>query len=318
MDSIDEVFKFIMKNERTIVYGNLGRKYYIIYDYIIRNYPTFEIIIDSKYYNLFSKEHIHVNSQVSTKCDLFIYIEPEPVSLIIQPELASRVVVFTSHLCSKFLNYSYWAFASYIHLNNSIDDEIQKTKKLISLQQPSRYFNKIDKLFKYRLDFDEIRLVSVNTSANASTNDIVLIPGNIYPSLEKKTVIIADLTHSISAGAIYIYLLDIIDFLKENINMIEYWFICFPVTHNVEYINVINTTINKLFCRDFKYSNISLPQTILIYPFYKTGTVNRCEPCETKRFCNLNYVAPMNYCEAYSVAIVHNLEPLTNSIYFVT
>lgn len=317
MDSLKNVFDFILKNEKTVVYGNLGRKYYLIYDYILKELPTFEVIMESKYYKLFSKDHIHVNVQTSSKCDLYIYIEPDPDILIIHPELASKVVIFTSHLLPRFLNQSYWAPAAYFHLNKSIQMEINKIKDLNALQQTSRYFDKLDKVFKYRLDFNNVKTVSVNTGISAAINDIILIPGNPFPIFTEKTVVIADLTQATSGCSIYLYLLDIIDFLKENIDMIEYWFICFPNHHNVAFQNIVNNNLDELFCKNFKYSNISMSDLISINPFFKIGTINRSKACDKKLFCHLSYVAPTNDFEAYSISTLLNLEPLTYNIYLV-
>lgn len=317
MNSIKNVFNFINKNERTIVYGNLGRKYHMIYDYIIKELPTFEVIVESKYYKLFSKDHIHVSSHSIEKCDLYIFIEPEPETLIIHPELASKVVIFTSHLLLKFLNNSFWAFATYFHFNKSKETEINATKRLLELQQPSRYLNKLEKIFKYKLDFDEVKTVSVNTGDTASMNDIVLIPGNALPVLNRKTVVIADITQVTTSGGMYVYLLDIIDFMKENIEMIEYWFICFP-NHNIEkFDHIVNKNLDKLFCMNFKYSNVSLPNLILIYPFNKVGTINRCKPCVKKKFCQLTYIAPENDTEAFNASTLFNLELLVNNLYII-
>lgn len=318
MNSIKNLFDFIMKNERTIVYGNLGRKYHLIYEYILKELPTFEVIVESKYYQLFSRSHIHVTSQSTEKCDLYIFIEPEPESLIIHPELASKVVIFTSHLLSKFLNNSFWAFATYFHFNKSKETEINATKRLLDLQQTSRYLNKLDKIFKYRLDFDEVVTVSVSTGITASANDIILIPGNALPVLSQKSVIIADLTQVTTGGGMFVYLLDIIDFIKENIDQTEYWFVCFPNHSNEKFDYIINRNLDKLFCMNFKYSNVSLPDSILMYPFNKVGTINRYKPCVKKKFCHLNYIAPENDIEAFSASTLLNLEPLVKNLYIAT
>lgn len=315
MESIDDLFKFILKNERTLVYGNLGRNYQLIYEYIIKNLPTFEIIINSKYYNLLSKEHIHVNTETNSKCDIYIFIEPEPNSIITQPDMALRVVVFASHLSINTLRGITWARVSYFHLHNPINTEIENTKKLISLKQNTIYMNKLDKIFKYKLNFDEVRTVSVNIGFNASINDIILIPGNVYPKLYKKTVIIADLTQATSAGAIYTYLLDIIDFLKDNIDMIEFWQVCFPQEYQSSFEYMIKNNIDKLFCIKFKYTNVSFYNIILIYPFYNVGTINRTKSCEFKKFCHFNYIAPAADDKAYSTATYYNLILLTHDIY---
>lgn len=319
MNSIQDLFQFIMRNERTIVYGNLGRKYHMIYDYIIKELPTFEVIVESKYYNLLSKDHIHVSSQSVEKCDMYIFIEPEPESLIIHPELASKVVVFTSHLLSKFLNNSFWAFATYFHFNKSKEEEINATKKLLELQQTSRYLNKLDKVFKHRIDFDNVITVTSNTGMTPSSQDYILVPGgSAIPILNRMTVIIADLTQVTTSGGMYVYLLDIIDFIKENINMVEYWFVCFP-NHNYEKFDyIINKNLDKLFCMNFKYSNVSLPNLILLYPFNKVGTINRCKPCVQKKFCHLNYISPKRDLEAFSASTLLNLEPLVKNLYIVT
>ncbi|GFT52037.1 uncharacterized protein NPIL_204311 [Nephila pilipes] len=311
MKTIDELFEFIFENDKTVVYGNLGRQPHVLFEYLIRNYPTFEIHVFSDYYHLPSASNIQVNRDFYGKCDLLIFIEPPPNMIVSPPKEAARIVVFTSHLLLTEMS-SPSVYVSFFNVPN-IRNEILNVKSVLSLQENSVQAMRGDVL-KNQINYFNVKTIGVNFPVC----DINIVPGKPTNPLEYKTFVIADLTNTTSPLNLLVYLWDIFDYLKDNIDKIERWLICFPEKRIKRYEQFVQECINKLFCKTFMHGNVINSAELLgLTPFYKSGVFDKSHSCENKYFCRLKYVAPTNETEAFKTCIAHNLNPLNGQLYLV-
>ncbi|GFX47226.1 uncharacterized protein TNCV_148371 [Trichonephila clavipes] len=311
MKTIDDLFNFILDNDKTVVYGNLGRQPHVLFEYLIKNFPTFEIHVFSNYYQLPSTSNIQVNRDFHGKCDLLILIEPYANMVVSLPKEAARMVVFTSHLLlTEMLSPS--AYVSFFNTPN-IRDELLNVKLVLSLQENSIQAMRGD-ILKNQINYFNVKTIGVNFPVC----DISIIPGKPTNPLEYKTFVIADLTNTTSPLHLLVHLWDILDYLKENIDKIEKWLICFPEKRIKRYEIFVQDCINKLFCKTFKHGNVTnCAELLALTPFYKSGVLDKNHSCNDKYFCRLKYVAPANETEAFKTCIVHNLQSLNEQLYLI-
>lgn len=307
MKTLDDLFNFVFTHDKTIVYGNLGRKPLVLYDYITKNYPTFDIQVFSKHYHFPPTQHIKTNPKEIEKCDLLIYLEPPPRISISTLDRVARIVVFTSHL---YLDGDSCAYVSYYQTSN-IHQEMLFHKRVLNLQECSVEASKGD-LLKTQYDYFNIKTVGINNplcDINIGKNTL---------ALDSKSFLIVDLTNTTSSLHLFVSLWDVMDYLKENLDMIEKWIICFPEKKMRQYQTFIQECRNKLICKQFKYGNITSKAWLFaLTPFYQSISVDVDSLCSVKKFCNLKYVTPKNENEAYTCALKHHLIPLTGHVFLI-
>lgn len=306
---MDDVFKFVLEHDKTIVYGNLGRRPLLIYDYLSKNFPTFDVQVFSNYYHFPSTHHIKTNGDSIEKCDLLVYVEPSPQQTIKTHDRAARVVVFTSHLNLKD---AHGAIYSY-YQTEDLHKEILNNKRILNMQECSVEASKGD-ILKTQYDYFNIKTIGVNHPIC----DVSINHGKPTLALDSKTFLVVDLTNTISSMHLFLSLWDVLDYMKDNIDMIEKWIICFPVKRMRQYQHFVQECRNALICKNFKYGNVtSKAQIFPLTPFYQTITVNIDSNCRIKKFCNLKYIAPKTEEEAYACSIKYNLTHLAGQIYLI-
>lgn len=312
MNTLDELFNFIMENDKTVVYGNLGRYTHILFDYIMKSFPTFQIQVFSNYYYVPSTPTIKSNSDTIDKCDLLIYIEPTPNMTIMSYKEAARIVVFSSHLLLTDSNNP----STYISFFYSPDirKNITKNRRILNMQGCSVQATRGDVL-KTQYDFFEIKTIGVNYPVC----DININPGKPTLSLTAKTFIIVDMTNTTSSLHLLLSLWDVLDYLQDNIEMLEKWIICFPEKKMKHYHTFVQECRNKLACKNIRLGNVTNKAELLaLTPFYLITTINvDANTSEVKKFCNLDYITPKNDIEAFKSSIKFNITPLAGHIYIV-
>lgn len=310
MNNLDDVFKFILQHDKTIVYGNLGRRPLLLFDYLSKHFPTFDIQVFSNFYHFPSTHHIKTNSDSIGKCDLLVYLEPSPQIPILSQDNVARVVAFTSHLNLK--NTESGEFVSY-YQTSDIHKEILNNKRVLNLQECS-VEAKNGNVLKTQHDYFNIKTIGVNHSIC----DINVNPSKPTLALDSKTFLIVDLTNTSSSIHLFVSLWDVLDYLRDNIDMIEKWIICFPEKRMRRYHNFVQECRNKLICKKFIYGNVtSKAQLFPLTPFYQTIAVDIDSNCKIKRFCNLKYITPKDDEEAYTCAIKYNLTHVAGQIYLI-
>lgn len=307
MNTLDDVFNFVFAHDKTIVYGNLGRKPLILSDYITKNYPTFDVQVFSKYYYFPSSQRIKTNEKEIGKCDLLIYLEPPKQMSMLTLDRVARIVVFTSHLN---FNGDSCEYISY-YQTPDIHKEMLNNKRLLNMQECSVEASKGD-LLKTQYDYFNIKTIGVNhplCDINIGKNTL---------ALDSKSFLIVDLTNTTSSLHLLVSLWDVMDYLKDNLDMIEKWIICFPEKRMRQYHAFVQECRNKLMCKQFKYGNVtSKARLFSLTPFYQSMIVDIDSPCIVKKFCNLKYITPANENDAYTCSLKHQLTPLAGHVYLI-
>lgn len=303
MKTIEALFEFILNNDLTVVYGNLGRKSILVFDYLVKHLPTFEIRIKSKIYPFPTTRQI--KNEENGKCDLLIYMEPDPDTVAILPPGVSRMVIFTSHLLLSHVT-QHPIYVSYHHTDSNIREEIIKTKNILALQDSSVQSGKD---LKNQINFLEVKTVGVNNCDVNIHNHVVI---------SRKTFFIVDVSSTTSLLQLFLHVLDIIDYLKDNIDMVERWLICFPDNKIRRYEHFVQECINQLFCRQFQFGNVTCNAELLaLSPFYKSGIIDNKFDCDVKYFCKLKYISPSTDTDAFQACIKYNLKPLTPQLFSI-
>lgn len=309
MNTLDSLFDFIFKNDKTVVYGNLGRNSLVLYDYITKEMPTLAIQVFSNYYYFPNTHTIKTNADSIEKCDLLIYIEPPKNFEIISHKHVARIVLFTSHLLLQDSPATYVSFYYTPDLRKSINNN----KHIFKLQLCSLETSRGDVL-KSQFDYYETKTIGVNFPVC----DININQGKPTPPLDKKTLLICDLTNTISPLNSYVYLWDILDYIKDNIDMIEKWVICFPERRMKQYHQFVQDVRNKFMCKNIKIGNVVNKNDMLaLTPFYQISKIDINASCEVKKFCNLKYITPKNDTEAFMCSIKYNLTPFAGHAYLI-
>lgn len=299
MDSIQDLFKFVMNHYRTVVFGNLGRYPNIIYD-ALQSIPQLNVSVQSPYYTFPTKEHhirvLHPHDIVE-ECDLLVYLEPPSYQTVLKHPMARRMVIFTSHLTFK-LNES-WDYVSYFH---GPDNLISLTKELLALQ-----------------DFP-VQANNPNVVESPKQNPRkAIIKGRTYKEpLESDTYFIVDLTeHKKDVLAMYLDCLDAFDFLIEHISLIDRFALCFPLSHSKQsFDNFKQKSLDRLFCQTFAGGNVTSLQAILhLLPYYQSGTIDRKFNVASTTFGGLPVVIPQTVQDACKAAIVYNLKPIVKNVF---
>lgn len=311
MKTLNDLFSFIFQHDKTVVYGNLGRQPWELYNYIKTHYPTFDVQVYSKYYPFQPTHRIKTNGDTIEKCDLLIYLEPAPNMVLLSHKQAARMVVFTSHLLVTDVS-SPSAYVSFWFSPDPTKD-VLANKRILSMQDCSVQASRGD-LLKTQYDSFNIQTVGVDYPVC----DTSIYPGKPSLALNSKTFVIADLTNTTSTLQLYLYLWEILDYLKINIDMIEKWVICFPEKRMKQYHQFIQECRNKLLCKTFQYGNVTNKAHLVgLTPFYQHVSTEVNTVCETKQFCRLNYIMPKSETEAYTCSLKYNLTPLAGSVYLI-
>lgn len=311
---LQELFKYAMTNEQTLIFGNLGRLPNVYVDYIHQNYPHHKVRIVSNCYSVpipsdFIRQ-IKFDQALMEMCDLLVIAEPFPYSEIpARFPNAGTTIIFTSHVIFKIRN-EQCSFTTYFHHQNN-DLYSRNVKRLLELQDGSMESSNIN-LAKNRIDFPSV--VSVGPSKES---DITLGGNNTDPpSLsDSKNYVIVNLSNRYLPIEMYVYFWDVFDYMIRHIDQIERWSICFREKSKFMYDNITQESINRLFC--FKQFEPYLKNLLSLLPFYKSGVIDKRINVKLENFHNLEYVAPLLLHDALKANIMFDLKPFVGSLYRV-
>lgn len=305
---MDGVFNLVKQFDTTIVYGNLGRRPYLVQQYLIQNFAHYKILIVSKYYKFESSENVHAvlpDEVRAQKCDLLIYVEPPPhTNVTKKPRNAARLLILTSHLVLTLPTDETSTLVTYFHNANK-----KRIQQLLALQDASMQSDRIDSV-KMQIDFFPV------VSIGPVSSDIT-VGNNISPPLERTSYVVVNLTHAVSSMAMMLYFWDAFDYMVDHLESIKGWLICFPENGAFLFTSFTQECIDRLFCK--RLDSPPLSELLALLPFYKSGIVDtpRNQKLNRDQFLQMEYVAPESIEILLKTFVQENLIHVMGNVYLI-
>lgn len=298
MQTLQDLFKFILSQERSIVFGNLGRYPHLLFENLI-TIPSIRVTFVSTICSFSSKDNriqVQRPTEPIHQCDLLIYLEPMSLRLVEKPVLATRAVVFTSHYTFKLPNGERWINVCFFHGMNATG-----TKELLSKQD-------------FPIQTRNVGLVQID-----HTNVLTISKRIAAAPKEPNTYVIVDLTHyNKETLPMYLAFWDTFDYLLEHQTRIHRWVTCFSDNNRQAFIRFTQKVIDALFCRTFEHGNVKDHRTILsLLPFYTSGTIDRTFDLKVSDFGGMKFVAPKTIEDACKAAAMHDVLPVTKNVLWI-
>lgn len=295
MLSAEELLNFILQQDRCIVFGDLGRYPYKLFE-ILKSIPSLKVMVISSNNNLYSSDNqirVQRSDQLVESCDLLIYLEPESMQTIAKHRLASRVVVFASHL-----NFIHSCDARWARVCFFLKIDPTGTRSLLDRQDFSIQTQNVGSV---RVDYTNVVRISGKDNPPLETND---------------TYVIVDLTHyTKDILSMFLAFWDAFDFMLENKDSISRWVLCFAEKGYSGFCRFRQKTLDALSCKDFEYGNVTDIQTILsMLPFYKFGNIDKKFNVKLSSFGGVKYIIPKSEQEACKAAYMYNVYPMVNNV----
>lgn len=312
IQDLKSLFDFILRHEYTYVFGNLGRRPHVVYKFLLEHLPGLNVAVSSPYYSFPSSGDQRIRTvdySSSLKCDLLLFVEPVPYSRVMdKPEGVGRMVVFASHLMLPSHGQRPTMVTNFDCF--SVVDLIDKTRKLISLQDGSMQTNNVNHIKP--------------PSSYESSLHVQVIDGRNPVSLEPNAYVVVDLTHPPSAFKLYLSFLDAFDVMLRSVECVGRWVIAFPERHGIrQFEQLAQDVIDKLYCVKFEHGNVqsssgsrNLNLLLSILPFYKSGVVDpQTFDVPTDTFFGIEYTAPETPEELFKAGTKFNLQHWVGSMY---
>lgn len=299
MQTIQDLFNFILHHDRCVVFGNLGRYPHFIFE-MLTSVPLLRVIIVSNRCTISSTENrirVQRPSDPIDRCDLLVYLEPASLALVDKHPLASRAVVFTSHFTFKLRDGdSRWIHISYFH-----GPDAAQTKELLSLQD-------------FPIQTNNVGLVEVDHA-----NVLTLSGRTASAPKESGSYVIVDLTHfNKDTLTMYLAFWDAFDYMLENKSFIDRWVVCFSENGREAFTRFTQKVIDALFCKTFEHGNVKDNHGILaLLPFYKSGMLDQTFDLQISSFGGIQFVAPKTIEDACKAAAMHDVLPLAKNVLWI-
>lgn len=299
MQTIQDLFNFILHQDRCVVFGNLGRYPHIVFE-MLSSVPLLRVIIVSNRCTASSTENrirVQRPSDPIDRCDLLLYLEPASLELVDKHPLASRVVVFASHFTFKLRDGGHrWIYVSYFH-----GPDATRTKELLALQD-------------FPIQTNNVGLVEVDHA-----NVLTLSGRTTFTPKESGSYVIVDLTQfNRDTLTMYLAFWDAFDYMLENKSFIDRWVVCFSEKGREAFTRFTQKVIDALFCKTFEHGNVKDHSSILaLLPFYKSGMLDQTFDLQISSFGGNEFVAPKTIEDACKAAAMHNVLPLAKNVLWI-
>lgn len=299
MQTLQELFHFILHQDRSIVFGNLGRYPQRLFETLV-SIPSIRVVFVSTGCTVSSKDNrtrIQPFSDPIEQCDLVIYLEPPTNQLIQKPALASRAVVFTSHFTFKTPNGERWIDICYFHGMNATGTRELLLKQDFPIQ--TRNIGLVER--------DHTNVLTLSTRIDTAT----------APS--PNTYVIIDLTQfNKDCLPMYRAFWDAFDYMLEHQASIYRWVTCFSDHGRQAFLRFTQRVLDTLFCRTFEHGNVTDPHDILpLLPFYSSGTIDKTFDVKVSDFGGIKIVAPSTLEEACKAAAMYDVLPLVKNVFWI-
>lgn len=296
MQTIQDLFNFILHHDRCLVFGNLGRYPHFIFE-MLATVPLLRVVIVSNRCTVSSTEN-RIRVQLPTdpvdRCDLLIYLEPASLQLVDRHPSASRVVVFASHFTFQMRDGDRWINVCYFH-----GPAATQTKELLALQD-------------FPIQTRNVGLVEVDHA------NVLTISGRV-DTAPSGSYVIVDLTRfNKDTLTMYLAFWDAFDYLLENKPLVDRWVVCFSENAREAFTRFTQKVIDALFCKTFEHGNVKDQRDILeLLPFYQSGTLDRTFDLPVYTFGGIKYVVPKSVEEACKAAAMHDTLPLVKNVLWI-
>lgn len=298
MQTIQDLFQFLLGQDRSVVFGNLGRYPDRLFE-ALASIPLLRVIVVSKRCAFSSTDNrIRVLRPTDPieRCDLLVYLEPATLQVVGKHPLATRVVVFASHYTFEVPKGERWIDVCYFHAADPVD-----TQALLSLQD-------------FPVQTQNVGLVEVGHS------HVLKISGRsaAAPS-QKNTYAIVDLTRlNQDTLSMYLAFWDAFDYLLEYRDFIDRWVVCFSGKGHASFARFTQKVIDALFCRKFEHGNVADCRGILsLLPFYTSGTIDKTFNLSKSSFGGMHFVAPKTVEDACKAAVMHDVLHLAKNVLWI-
>lgn len=298
MQTLQDLLHFIQSQERSIVFGNLGRYPNRLFEMLV-SAPLLRVIIVSKNSAFSSTENrirVQRPGDPIKQCDLLVYVEPATLQLVEKHPLASRVVVFTSHYTFQKPKGEEWINICYFHGMNAAD-----TKAMIALQN-------------FPIQTENVGLVEVDYA------NVLKISGRTMAAPKQAdTFVIVDLTNfNKDVLTMYLAFWDAFDYLLEFKELIDRWVVCFSTNGRQAFVRFTQKVIDALFCRNFEHGNVNNYRDIVsLLPFYQSGIIDTPFEMKLATFGGMNFAVLNTVEEACKTAAIHNVIPVAKNVLWI-
>lgn len=299
MQSLQELWNFMLGQERCVVFGNLSRSPDLLLNPSVQ-IPLLRIVVVVPHPHQFSskEKRFHVQGPAATvdRCDVVLYWEPTLHQRIDKPPLATHAVVLTCHYAFKLVDPEKWVDVSYFQ-----DPDPNGTRDLLTRREFPVY-----------------------------TEDVGLLEAEREPSLKiwgkdhpppphPHTYGIVDLTRFQHDPLIlYLAFWDAFEYLLRHQSRVDRWIPCFSEKGYRVFQRFTQQVIDALFCRTFAHGNVREHRQLLaLLPFYQSGTLDPTYEVTLSSFGGIPFVAPRTLEQACQVATRYDVLPIARNVLWI-
>lgn len=296
MQSVQDVLEFVLRQERTVVFGNLGRYPRLLYEALV-SIPLIRcvVVFSARRPLVSADDRIRVQRPADPvdRCDLLVYVEPSSSQPVERHRQASRVAVFTSHYTFRLPSgRERWIDACYFH-----DPDPEGTARLLARQD-------------FPVQTNNVALVEMDR-----TNVVTVTGRNDLPPPLSAYVVVDLTAHNRDSLSMYLAFWDAFDYLLEHRSRVDRWVVCFSDRNRQSHLRFCQKVVDALFCRSFEHGNVTDHKKILsLLPYFRSGALDKTFRLNTSSFGGLEFAAPKTVEDACKVAAMRNVLPLVKNV----
>ena len=314
-EDLDSLFRCVLEKNRVLVFGDLGRLPHVVVEHLSTHHSMLKIYFVSIQYPLSIPNNVQQFRQITerdatkAKCDLLVLLEPRDHAIVpANYPNAGSIVVFTSHAILDIKNSETVFLGIYFR---STRDRIDRMSRIQEKMEGVEESDDVEIVKRH------VAHESVITIGPESHCDVVLSSGKRVspPPTATQNFVIVDLSKVTRPLSIFLFYLDAIDYMMENIDQIESWCVCFATEGTRKYENFVQESIDRLHCAT--YFRPHLKRLLPLLPFYKSGTIDATYDLPVSRIVRHEYVSPNSLDEAFKTAIVHDSAELVGGVFSI-
>lgn len=298
MHTLSDLLSFLLQQDRSIVFGNVGRYPQLLFQTLVA-LPQLRVIVLSHHYPYASTDpriRVQKPTEPVDRCDLLVYVEPASLQWVAKQPLASRVAVFTSHYTFKWPETERWIHVSFFHGADPVG-----TAQLLARQQ-------------FPIHTQNIGLVEVDHA-----NTVTLSGKHPAAPPQNGAFVIVDLTQfNADTLSMYLAFWDAFDYMLQHRASVGDWVTCFSAKGHRAFKRFAQKVIDALFCRKFEYGNVTDYRDLLaLLPFYQSGSIDATFPLKKASFGGMVFVAPKTVEEACRAAVMQDVWPVAKNVLWI-